>query len=924
MSQLSGNQMFRKLNDLMRNVVPGKDLTSSDSYLRDGHDSAFESTQQMNSQMNNSQYEFSQINSQDLFTQQYSSGSQSEVSMPAMSLPNRRPSMYDKWMSKGPSGSLYKGPQGPADSKPNSYPSKPHSVPSKPDLNPQQFQLNKNKAKERDERDLLQQVATVVQDCTKEESLSLEKVTFLSLALIVLITHIPITSEEQKDATITQLEKQLEDRIENNNENMIKTLKKEIKEPTLALDKKVDQVIEWMNEDTETSNQQIMEYKQQTEIQKKLNIESRQKQQKNIKDTEFRILEELNVMKRDLKYREENWQKQCIAQLHHVQEGQFRNLQKQLVNVMEKNRNKGTGNGNSANTNLQAEVIEEIFKSQWQSVEIFLESQFNRQIDIQEQQLDRLLDKFTETQEKSVDLAQKEPDYRLSLPYFEEHFSKYHSDVKKQIEDLHQKHQSEILRIEEELKQQRLAKEKEETHKSTSLQVVPSLQTLNKYLAGSKQTSSSAFDRAKTINPPPRQYPKPSGYTLPPTKHSPFSSYGPLNSRTLFSKSHPSPIAAVLPQRKEVGNFSLTRSVAVPSNPEPLHDIPSEDEESQAELFEDFVETEEEEKPIEELIKPVENKPQAKKGKKRKKRKGTFSRKKAKTTTKNCATRKSMIERELGITEVSEEWQKPRTLRSSTIKTNEPSKGGQMTELHIRDGSKLQSNLMVNTTAAAISSSSSNQNKPNSHQTKHTINGPKSLPEQNQAIVSQIKPIYNQNNSVYDFEDECQPSSFSFRNPQPITYDRRLLNNDKPKQFNENNREAVYNSPTRRSICTYGTSRESSPSMSLTEVVIKRKIKCDNKKTPDLRNFNHAQTYNYEQCSQISRRDILGSSPTLDIFSKPSRDLQDETVEPSMYSAPTRNVTEKHGTSDSNYVEITESIRRRTQKRYFQSQNYEE
>ncbi|XP_050412418.2 centrosomal protein of 112 kDa [Patella vulgata] len=728
-----------------------------------------------------------------------------------------------------------------------------------------------------------------------------------------------------RDATIAQLEKQLEERKEQDKEVVIKTLKKEIKEPTAAIDKKLSRVLDWVNEETDQSNLQMQEYKHQAEIQRKLNLETRQKQQKNMKDTEYRILEELNTVKEELKYRENAWQKQCLDELYKVQESQFHYLQKQLVNIIEKSpKNKFKSNDS---VNLPTDKIEDMFKRQWESVEMFLETQFNRHFNLQEHQLELLLDKVSKNQEKSIVKMNRESDFQLTLPYFEDQFSKYHSDVKKQIENLHERHREEIKRIQNELQEQQLARE---ALSATNNDVVPKFNGLNRNLRGDSpilgrraaitQESnqvSSAFDKAKTImNPPSRSFQKQS--SLYPTRMSPLSAYGPLSSRFLFCKPQPSPVAAVLPQRKAAPS-PLVSSII------PLTQEESQEELFEEEIYEDFVESEEEKREEKSHIisKPV------KKGKKR--RKQRLTKQKSERKTVNGANKETKIKKprmdkyvfegiELAplVTEDNASDPPKRVLRSSGAKTHDET-------------------IPTHTDCGTIKTISKTEDKGYNFQEQNENVIPQKFSANKQDVMNypmkSNNTSYVTNNfdfqqnkdsrqkSIYQFEDECMQSKPGYRPSETtFTYQRRIeqIPNKDIQKLSDNKRSfSAYKSPPSASVCTYG-SRESSPSMSLTEVVIKRKIKCDNKKTPDLRNFQTAQTYNYGES-----QDILATSPTMDpIFSQADsrKPYQDDKQESELNHAitQTRNCPNNHLKDNNNFVEITESIRRRTQRRYFQ------
>ncbi|XP_046568449.1 uncharacterized protein LOC124276842 [Haliotis rubra] len=798
---------------MFRNVVSTRELLS-DSFSNERQDScelSFDS--QQHSQLTYSQPEFSQVSTQDMFTQQLSCGSQNEIMHGTQS---RKPTLYDKWKNKA---SFKQVPASKQNTTTSTVTSRP--LQTKSNLSIQQLQVNKARAKERDERDFLQQVVNTVQDCSKEVRLTLSAVRekleqtadqsekdlqqVITSFLDELCKHqdkiLNAVQEKDsnscrihdletdlavRDAKIQSLEKILDDQEKDKPNKIVCALQKEFLSPHRKVDEKLSELLETTRDNHEQYTQQIQEQKQQLEQQQKLYSDLKKAHQAQAKDSEKRLMTEVSNLRKDIRKKESICLQDILEQLKTGQEQQMEELESHISRLIDR---PTEVSHHPREQVLQRKEIKDLFKKHWESVERFVETQFKKQLKLQEQQLENAVENI-----KDAECRHDQFSSFLSLPQFEDKMGQYHEDFKKQVESLHENHVKELQKL------RNAEHQKQQDHKTTQFSVqrdvgrrfswdrVPDA---NKYAGLDRLSTNEAcgfpkstvvFGRCKANGSLPVRE---SAIVSPLT-----ANYKKLNSRSFFAKSTFSPVATVQPLRNETEAVSNL--------------VHTGDQQTEA--------------IVTETVTHIEKK----KTNKRKKKRTKFS--------------KAKKSKPVGSehTPSSEQFE-GRVLRQRNSANNQQCNKG-------RSKTTLCRGNVSETTLRSTS-------------TSKTLRSP-AVPSVNSS---------NKNASVYEFRDEdigdrTRMTNKPFIGRRTQSYQ---FSSSKHQLMTMDTSQTVTFPRLLTSPCTDSTdSRESSPSLSITEVVVKRRIKCD-KQTPDMNlHFNTGGFETFAKNQQLPIYDIL-STPTI-------------------------------------------------------------
>ncbi|KAK7102962.1 kinectin-like [Littorina saxatilis] len=573
---------------MYKNVVSTQDLLSDSQRTNYSSDSALFSLSQR--QHSGTGSEFSQVRTQDLFTQnQAGAGSQSENSFPT----TRKMNMYDKWMSKG---AVFKKDQ------PGNKPGGRSQLQLQ-----QQFQLNQNKGKESDDRELLQQVVNIVQDCNKEVKYTLtavkdkleshseltgEKLCDTMKAFLEdiwkhedkmlqavqercqsqdkiheLENQLALTTSKSKerlhelekvlvvkDAELKQLHSQLEEKGKPGDlKQMAKAVRQEMLSPQLAVENKLMEILEVTREASEQQSHQLNQYKDTMTAHAKQYNEWKTFNQRLIKDMEKRLQKDIASVGKDLQKQEQDWMSSLQDQLAETSAACSQDMEKLFEKALTEsagNSSRQGGGGTAAVTTIVASMkkdLQSAIQRQSKTTEKNIQDMLGSQLQKQQQQLNSLhktlmADVTTEIESAAERRLQdkdgdEDPVTPRTVPVFEE----YHADLKHQLEEMHKKHVEEVKRIQKEMKLQ------ESSTSVPSAACKPFSASLPPTL--SSQTFTSATSYA----------PKTTGYQLQRRKDTALiSPMSDLDRSTLFTRAKPSPVVAVLPQPHPTNTSSLT------------------------------------------------------------------------------------------------------------------------------------------------------------------------------------------------------------------------------------------------------------------------------------------------------------------------------------------------------------------------------
>ncbi|XP_041347512.1 uncharacterized protein LOC121367422 [Gigantopelta aegis] len=777
--------MFRK------NVISTRELLSDNFIDRnDTRNSSSELSQ-------HSQFDFSQINTQDMFTQ-HSSGSQPE---PHSIFPGKRLSFYDKWKAKLPSqhpvpvNKSLKNCSGPLTSNISEHRQTPtYDVPFQ-----QQVQMNKAKAKERDERDLLQQVINTVQDCAKEMKFTLHSVkekleyqhdhsgekieqtisTFLEdlckyqdkMFESVLErdansskVHSLEVDIAAKDTKIITLEKVLEGLQMNCPESVVKA----IHVPNQRLELQVQQILDRTKENTDTQTSQFMEHKKLTEQQMKQCDHLYQTQEELLHKIENRVLDEMATLQRELKRKDTSYKRECNDQLRSFQENNIRETESLIQRLFEQSSHMSFEQKNEFKTILKGE-LQAISRKQLNNFENFFQDKLNNYFYNQEKRIVEMFSQMSSILENKENAQpDKETGSFLSLPQFEERMGCWNEDFKKQLEKLHREHMAEINRL-----QVNMSKESSNSlllkHQNTPAFCSPVLPLTNDKGSETfqKWTDKTTLSLIGTTNSDKEAHMQ---------RHESFGfsdlGAGQFNTKSLFSRPVFSPVATVLPQRKQVQIAGEENSNYEKSN---------------------FAE-----------VKPMQTKSMMKK--KRKKKNSIYSKKRK---------------------------PKPITALCKTMHTTE------LPQNNITDRTRSKSAILLD---------------------KRSESCPLKNSKEESVAVKGITTTKQPNLSVYDFSGE--EDSWSFQ-PKMITQNKACKNNPGNRYLTSRNKQ--FKSPEISfEDCS---SRTSSPSLSITEMVIRRKIRCK-KDSPSIDlQFDGASSLHHFSTSDETIGDIL-STPNMLLYNE--------------------------------------------------------
>ncbi|XP_025106596.1 reticulocyte-binding protein 2 homolog a-like isoform X2 [Pomacea canaliculata] len=399
--------------------------------------------------------------------------------------------MYEKWMNRG---TLLK--RDPVAERKEGNKSLPAFLTEQ-----QQYNIFQNRAKERDEKDLLQQVVSIVQESTKEVKSTLDAVKFkldsstefsgdkfnatLKSFLEDICKHEDrmLHAVEEQRCILTrvhdlehelavktaelkhlQSQQQTQDR-EEDAKRLARTVCQELHSPNLTVKNKLEEILEVAHETSKQQCQQLNQYKKQMTNQGKQYVESKNANQRLIKDMEKRLLKEITNFCSTVQQQEQKWQSSLQELLAEAAMSQKQDIKQFLEKLCSSDRKGDSKQRAAADTQVLTQTIRKeiqlLLTKQAKTVEKCVQDLLKHQLYDQGQQLKNLQAALVTDMTLSVEAAARHFSsdlvMPLSLPKFEKKMEEHHADLKHQLEELHHRHLQEVLRIQNELKSQCMA-----------------------------------------------------------------------------------------------------------------------------------------------------------------------------------------------------------------------------------------------------------------------------------------------------------------------------------------------------------------------------------------------------------------------------------------------------------------------------------
>ncbi|WAR25315.1 hypothetical protein MAR_011019 [Mya arenaria] len=532
----------------------------------------------------------SQSNSQDFFSQQ------EDFSLKSNSQSQGRRPQYEKYMSKP---SLFRGqskmPTGPGKmvSGQMSGPGK-HTLETRSSNFQEQLNAQKTRSRERDERDMLNSIVSMVKECSDEVRHNLDSMRSveenmgesLKTSIKTLAESLEESSskilravreKEDQSHTISDLNRELRKRDDKIKEllnerkqtdtkniesvsSLLESFKSFFLEQQHTLEQKVQHVLECGQEQVKLARDLGANQRAGKEENSKHFSEMKYTSQRQTQDLEKRVLDELVMLHDDFERQKRD--------LETFFRGQVQSLQQKQARDIEQHVHKGISEGmqelstSSIDHGKQSAVLREIFKSQQRDIEKCIKTQTSEQAKQLLRQSQDMYSKHQKDLQKGIEkklevMKVGQEDISEKATLFLEDMKKTASTLEQkpwensvyvpkkiqdQLNDLHDRHQAEIRRLETGMENQRKASEEAERKKRLSTSSMPDSNhypLCNIYDFNEKDGANQITGQRQV-----KVLQKHSGFL------SPRPPQGTWNSRTLFGRANPSPVATVLPQRQ--------------------------------------------------------------------------------------------------------------------------------------------------------------------------------------------------------------------------------------------------------------------------------------------------------------------------------------------------------------------------------------
>ncbi|XP_013413661.1 protein lava lamp-like [Lingula anatina] len=343
----------------------------------------------------------------------------------------------------------------------------------------QQLQINKAKARDRDERDLLDSIVTTVRECTQEVTGTVasmkkdihqgirtndEKVTDMLEKIKTDMNKnyeklLKVLEEREqdkeklkdmeksltaKDAMISQLQNDLEKLRLQKEEKIVASLKQTYAEQQELNRQQIHQLHQAQVQHIE---EQTKRRRDQTEGQEKQHQQLRSESRKQIKELEHKVTQELDTQQKQLEHHMREITESYCQLLEHKHEQQKQDLEKWLVQQMQGKTQKDT-----AFQRQQEQKLIELQNQQRFEVQSYIQEQIRQMNLAKERQYTEQMNQFHHLKERDKNSLQEKLNQHL-LQHKQEQQLQYQWYEKK-LQDMQMKHKEEIRRLEQNMHDQ--------------------------------------------------------------------------------------------------------------------------------------------------------------------------------------------------------------------------------------------------------------------------------------------------------------------------------------------------------------------------------------------------------------------------------------------------------------------------------------
>ncbi|XP_021364145.1 putative leucine-rich repeat-containing protein DDB_G0290503 [Mizuhopecten yessoensis] len=426
----------------------------------------------------------------------------------------------------------------------------------------QQLQFNKAKARERDERDLLNVVVKTVKDCSEDVKCTMNNMQDilsrstnttddkLSVIMSSISQNIQKNYEKmiaavqkrdqkshqqnileheikQKVDRIQELEQQVKDAHEMGFRNVVQSMKEVVDQHQAVTKEKLERLSDITSELLDHQKEMIHQQREGQDQQHQLHLEVQDAVRAQTGTDDKRVLDELLILRQELDQHKYELENSCREKVYSTQR-QTEDLKKFMRVGFEDNVQESIEQSKQLYEN-HCQQLKENINTHQDNIKSFIDQKFK--------------EKSAESSEKnsSLNTEHEEP---LWIGKNRQRFSDYHESVPKKIQDqlneMHNNHIKEIERIRKEINQRN-----EESQSKRDCQLPPGRSgMLHSKLLEFQEMENDNQDKGLNF------------IAFEHGKKSSFISPGNIRSsgwtaKQLFSKTNPSPVATVYPQRKE-------------------------------------------------------------------------------------------------------------------------------------------------------------------------------------------------------------------------------------------------------------------------------------------------------------------------------------------------------------------------------------
>ena len=258
-----------------------------------------------------------------------------------------------------------------------------------------------------------------------------------------------------------------------------------------------------------------------------------------------RVLDEIATLQRELKRKDTSYKRECSDHLRSFQENHIHEIENLIQRLFEQSSHMSFEQRNDLKTIMKRE-LQEISRTQLINLEKLFQDRLNNYFYNQEKHIVQMFSEMSSILENKKNAQpDKETGSMLSLPQFEERMGCWNEDFKKQLEKLHKEHMAEIKRLQVNMSKYSSSNSLIARYQNMPAYCSPVLPLTNNNDSESVKTRVDKTNSDKDSN---LQRNESFGFTDLGSSH--------FNTKSLFARPVFSPVATVLPQRKQIQRVS--------------------------------------------------------------------------------------------------------------------------------------------------------------------------------------------------------------------------------------------------------------------------------------------------------------------------------------------------------------------------------